>query len=332
MTLPRDRNRRTLAASGPIARATVAGLATVAGVEPRTAGTLTGTTAYVLWGLLTLYWHELTGLDAIGLIGWRITWSVVVLGLALTVTRRWRDLRPVLGDRRLLGRITLASVMLATNWTVYVWCVTHGRVVETALGYFLAPIGLVVVGVVAFHEPLDRAKRAALALATVAVVVLAVGSGTPPVLALVLAGTWTVYGVLKKSVPLPVLESLAAECLVLFPAAVLLLVGVQVAGPGSLHGATTLQMVLVPLTGIVTTVPLLLFAHAAPRVPLATLGWLQYSVPTINLALGVLVYGEPMPWWRVLGFALVWVGLACITVDTLRHRARSEVVPTLEGA
>lgn len=115
MTLPRDRNRRTLAASGPIARATVAGLATVAGVEPRTAGTLTGTTAYVLWGLLTLYWHELTGLDAIGLIGWRITWSVVVLGLALTVTRRWRDLRPVLGDRRLLGRITLASVMLATN-------------------------------------------------------------------------------------------------------------------------------------------------------------------------------------------------------------------------
>jgi chloramphenicol-sensitive protein RarD len=166
------------------------------------------------------------------------------------------------------------------------------------------------------------------------VLVLAIGYGTPPVFALLMAATWTVYGVLKKSVPLAVLESLGAECLVLLPVAVAMLVGLQLGGPGSLHGASTLQLLLVPLTGVVTTVPLLLFAHAAPRVPLATLGWLQYSVPTINLALGVLVYGESMPWWRTLGFALVWVGLACITVDTLRQRSSvaGEIVPTLEGA
>lgn len=281
---------------------------------------LTGAAAYVLWGLLTLYWHELTGLDAIGLIGWRIVWSVVVLGIALTVTRRWTDLRPVFADRRLALRITTASVMLAINWTSYVWCVTHGRVIETALGYFLSPIGLVLAGVIVYRERLRTSQRVALGLAALAVVVLGVGYGAPPVFALLMAGTWTAYGMLKKSVPLPVLESLAAECLVLLPVAVAILVVMQLAGPGSLHGASTLQLVLVPLTGIVTTVPLLLFAHAAPRIPLTTLGWLQYSVPTINFLLGVLVYGEAMPAWRVAGFALVWIGLCLITVDAVRNR------------
>jgi len=287
-------------------------------VDERRAGILTGAAAYVLWGLLTLYWHELSGLNAFGLIGWRITWSVVVLGIALTITRRWADLRPVLRDRALLARIVAASVALAINWTSYVWCVTHGRVIETALGYFLSPIGLVVAGV--YHEHLRTAQRVALGLAAAAVVVLGVGYGAPPVFALLMATTWTAYGMLKKSVPLPVLESLAAECLALLPVALLMLVGMQVFGPGSLHGASTLQLVLVPLTGVVTTVPLLLFAHAAPRVSLGTLGWLQYSVPTINLALGVLVYNEAMPAWRIAGFALVWIGLACITVDALRNR------------
>lgn len=290
-------------------------------MDERRAGTLTGAAAYVLWGLLTLYWHELTGLNAFGLIGWRITWSVVLLGLALTIARRWSDLRPVLRDRSLAIRLVAASVALAVNWTSYVWCVTHGRVIETALGYFLSPIGLVIAGVLVYHESLRRAQRFALGLAGIAVVVLAVGYGAPPVFALLMAGTWTAYGMLKKSVPLPVLEGLAAECLALLPIALLMLIGMQVFGPGSLHGASTLQLVLVPLTGVVTTVPLLLFAHAAPRVPLATLGWLQYSVPTINLALGVLVYGEAMPAWRIAGFALVWLGLALITVDALRSRA-----------
>jgi chloramphenicol-sensitive protein RarD len=290
-------------------------------VDERRAGTLTGAAAYVLWGLLTLYWHELTGLDAFGLIGWRITWSVVVLGVALTLTRRWSDLRPLRHDRALAWRVLAASLALSVNWTSYVWCVTHGRVVETALGYFLSPIGLVLAGVVVYHEPLRAAPRVALGLAAVAVVVLAAGYGAPPVFALLMASTWTVYGLLKKSVPLPVLESLAAECLVLLPVAVLVLVGMEASGAGSLHGASTAQLVLVPLTGLVTTVPLLLFAHAAPRVPLATLGWLQYSVPTINLALGVLVYGEAMPAWRVVGFGLVWVGLALISFDAFRSRS-----------
>ncbi len=287
----------------------------------RRTATVAGAAAYVLWGLLTLYWHELSGLDAFGLIAWRITWSVVVLGLALTIRHRWSDLRPVLEDRSLALRIVAAGVVLSANWTAYVWCVTHGRVIETALGYFLSPIGLVVAGVVVFKERLRTPTRVALVLAAVAVVVLAAGYGAPPYFALLMAVTWTAYGVLKKSVPLPVLESLAAECLVLLPVAIVTLLVLAGTGAGSLAGASTLQLVLVPLTGVVTTVPLLLFAHAAPRIPLATLGWLQYSVPTINLALGVFLYEEPMPAWRLAGFSLVWIGLIIIGVDALQQRA-----------
>ncbi len=280
-------------------------------------GVVAGATAYVLWGVLTLYWHELRGLDAFGLISWRIVWSVAVLAVALLVTRRWRALLGVASDRGLALRVVVAAFMLTCNWTTYVWCVTHGRVIETALGYFLSPIGLVAAGVVAYHERLRASQRVALALAVVAVVVLTIGYGAPPVFALVLATTWTVYGVLKKTVPLGVLESLMAECLVVAPFAVVFLV----LHP-SLQGASTLQRALVPCTGLVTTVPLLLFAYAAPRVPLATLGWLQYSVPTINLLLGVFLYDEAMPTWRLVGFALVWIGLAVMAVDTVRRGRR----------
>jgi chloramphenicol-sensitive protein RarD len=292
-------------------------------------GLLSGHAAYVLWGLLTLYWHELTGLDAFGLIAWRIVWSVVVLAILLTALQRWAGVGEVLRGRKVLPT-TIAAVALATNWTTYVWCVTHGRVVDTALGYFLSPIGLVIAGVVSFHEHLRRAQVIALSLCGAAVVVLAVGYGSPPYLALLIAVSWTFYGVAKKRAALPPVEGLTAETLVLAPAAIAVLLAMQPGG-GSLEGATTLQFVLVPLTGIVTTTPLLLFAYAAHRVKLTTLGWLQYWVPSINLVLGVAVYGESMPAWRAAGFALVWAALALITVDGVRAaRAAPTAEPPVE--
>lgn len=293
-------------------------------------GLVTGNLAYILWGLLTLYWHELTGLDAFGLIAWRIVWSVVVLAVLLSVMKRWSDLRGVLTRRR-IGPITVAAIALAANWTTYVWCVTHGHVVEAALGYFLAPIGLVVAGVVMFHEQLRRAQVVALVLCGLAVVVLAVGYGSPPWFALLIAVSWTTYGVSKKRAALPPLEGLSAETLVLAPLAVVLLLVLQGGGSPSLEGATTLQVALVPLTGVATTVPLLLFAYSARRIPLAMLGWLQYWVPTINLVLGVAVYDESMPAARIAGFALVWVALALITIDGLRAaRATAGATPPVE--
>jgi chloramphenicol-sensitive protein RarD len=298
-------------------------------VDDERRGFLTGNLAYVLWGLLTLYWHELTGLDAFGLIAWRIIWSVVVLAVLLSFSRRWAKVGPLLRGRRAVT-VGLTSIALATNWTTYVWCVTHGHVIETALGYFLAPIGLVLSGVLLFHERLRRAQVVALLLCGVAVVVLAIGYGSPPWFALLIMVSWTAYGVLKKREGLPPLEGLAAETLMLTPIAVVVLVALQIGGAGSLDGASTWQLVLVPLTGIATTVPLLLFAHAARRVPLVSLGWMQYWVPSINLVLGVAVYGESMPDWRIAGFALVWVALALITADGFRASRASPGAPPVE--
>jgi chloramphenicol-sensitive protein RarD len=170
----------------------------------------------------------------------------------------------------------------------------------------------------------------ALVLCGIAVVVLAAGYGSPPYFALLIAVSWTVYGVSKKRAALPPLEGLAAETLVLLPVAVILLVVMQTGGSPSLGGASTLQLVLVPFTGIVTTVPLLLFAYSARRIPLAMLGWLQYWVPSINLVLGVAVYDEAMPAWRAAGFALVWIALALITVDGIRAARAEPATPPVE--
>jgi chloramphenicol-sensitive protein RarD len=298
-------------------------------VDDERRGLLSGHAAYVLWGLLTLYWHELTGLDAFGLIAWRIVWSVVVLAILLSALRRWIGVGDAFASRRILPT-AVAALALATNWTTYVWCVTHGRVVDTALGYFLSPIGLVVAGVVAFHEQLRRAQVAALVLCGAAVVVLAVGYGSPPYLALLIAVTWTIYGVAKKRVSSAPVEGLMAETLVLAPVALVLLLAMQPGG-GSLDGASALQFALIPFTGVVTVTPLLLFAYAAHRVKLTTLGWLQYWVPSINLVLGVWAYDESMPAWRAAGFGLVWAALALITVDGVRAaRAAPAAAPPVE--
>lgn len=299
-----------------------------------------GLAAYVLWGLLTIYWKELSGLSAVELIGQRILWSALLLLAVLAVTRRWSVLDPFPRDAHLVGRIAVAAVLLAVNWTTYVWCVTHDNVVETALGYFIAPLGTVVIGVTVLREHLRRAQGVALGLAALAVVVLTLGYGRVPVFALILGATWACYGLLKRLVPLNALGSLTAETLLLLPAALVVVGAFEASGDGILRTGTTAQVALVALSGVVTATPLLLFAAAAKRVPFTTLGPLQYAVPTINLLLGVAVYHEPMPAWRLAGFALVWAGLAIFTVDSVRaarrsrapHRPEPELSPVpLEG-
>ena len=300
-------------------------------MERHRLGITSGLSAYVLWGLLTIYWKELTGLDAFGLIGQRIVWSVVLLVAVLAATRRLGELRPVLAQRALVVRTAAASMLLAVNWTCFVWAVTHGNVVETALGYVMAPLGIVVLGVVVLREHLRVAQRVALALAVVAVAVLTAGYGRVPWLALVLAVTWSAYGLLKKTVSLDPLMSLTAETVVLAPLALGVIVLTSALGHDVVTQASTTQLVLVPLAGVVTAVPLLLFAAAAHRVPLTTLGPLQYAVPIINFVLGVAIYDEAMPGWRLVGFALVWVALVVSTVDALRATRVRGAAPELEA-
>jgi chloramphenicol-sensitive protein RarD len=282
-------------------------------------GVAAGVGAYVLWGLLTVYWKALRGFSAVELIGYRVVSSVLLLTVMLLIARRLRPLVGALRDRRLLGRITIAALLLTANWTSYVWAVLHDNVMETALGYFMAPLGTMLIGVVILGERLRATQRVAVVLAVAAVVVLTIGYGRVPWIALILAATWSIYGLFKKRVPLPPQESLAAETFVLLIPAVALVVWGAAQTSGVPATADAWHGILILLSGVVTTVPLLLFAHAARHVPFTLLGPMQYVVPTINFLLGWLVYGEELDGTRILGFVLVWLALVIITVDMVRH-------------
>ncbi|HUV11397.1 MAG TPA: EamA family transporter RarD [Acidimicrobiia bacterium] len=290
-------------------------------------GIISGLAAYVLWGLLTIYWKELSGLNAFGLIGQRVFWAVLFLGTILLLTGHTAELRSALRRRPLVLRAAGAAALLAVNWTSYVWAVTHDNVIETALGYFLAPLGTIALGVFVLRERLRPPQRVAITLAVGAVVLLGAGYGRVPWLALAIAISWSSYGLLKKTVPLGPRSSLMLELIVLLPCALIVIAVVNLAGDGVVAQASTTQLVLLPLTGVVTAVPLLLFAAAAHRIPLTTLGPLQYAVPAINFVLGVAFYDESMPTWRLAGFVLVWIALVVFTVDGVRA-ARSGAPPS----
>jgi chloramphenicol-sensitive protein RarD len=293
--------------------------------HPR-AGVVAGLVAYVVWGLLTIYWKQLDHFNAFELVGWRITASAVVMAAVLTLARRWPHLDIVRRDRALLGWATASALLLTVNWTSYVWAVVHGHVLETALGYFIAPLGTVTAGVLLLHEPLRAAQKVALALGAAAVVVLTTSYGQVPWLALLIAVSWTAYGYLKKRVPLTPVESMAAESFILLLPAVVLAVALSGGSHSIARSASHLELAYALLTGFATVGPLMLFAFAAQRVPLSILGPMQYIVPTMNFLIGWLHYHESLTPARVAGFALVWVGLAVLSVDGAR-RARAARVP-----
>jgi chloramphenicol-sensitive protein RarD len=285
-------------------------------------GVIAGISVYLIWGFLTLYWKLLRDFDPIELIGWRVASSGLILGAILTATRRWGSLRALRGNRPLLLRIAAAALLLTVNWTSYVWAVVHDQVIQTALGYFMAPLGTILIGVVVFHEHLRTAQRVAVALAVVAIVVLTISYGKVPWLALAIAASWSLYGWMKKQVPMSPLESMSAESFLLLVPAILAIAALSPDTSSVVRAASAGEVVLVLLTGVATAVPLMMFAWAAQRVPLTLLGPMQYTVPTINFLLGWLLYDEAMPASRLAGFALVWIGLVLVTVDTVR-RART---------
>jgi chloramphenicol-sensitive protein RarD len=287
--------------------------------DESTKGVRAAVAAYVVWGLLTIYWKELAAFDAFELIGWRIACAGVVMAIVVTLQSRWPALIAAARDRRTLGRVTVAALLLTANWTSYVWAVVNGRVIEAALGYFMAPLGTMLLGIVVLHEHAGRLQRLALACAAASVVVLTISYGRPPVLAFVIAVSWSLYGLCKRRVALSPAESLAGETFLLtVPAAVLAVVLGFTIDDSIPATASAPEWILVLLTGVVTAVPLLLFAFAAQRVPLTLLGGLQYLVPIINFLLGWLLYDEAMPADRLVGFALIWAALAAVTADRWR--------------
>ena len=286
-------------------------------------GVAYGLGAYITWGLLTIYWKFLKDFNAFELIGWRVVTSSIILLTVIIYTKRLRSLVTALRDPKLCLRIALASILLSINWTTYVWAVVHENVIETALGYFISPLATMIIGFAVLREPIRSAHRAVIAFAGIAVVILTYSYGRPPYLALIIAGSWSIYGYLKKQVPLSSLESLSAEVLMLLVPAIGILIWGFNRSDSVKNIATTTQWTFVLFTGLMTAIPLLLFGAASRRVRLSLLGPMQYLVPTFNFFLGWLAYNEKLDTTRLVGFAFVWFGLVILITDSVKSSKNS---------
>jgi chloramphenicol-sensitive protein RarD len=287
-------------------------------------GVAYGAAAYLIWGLFPLYWPLLEPAGSVEILAHRIVWSLVFVLGVLAVTRSWAWIGPLLADRVSMRRMVLAAVLIAGNWCLYIWGVNNEHVVETSLGYFINPVVTVMIGVLVLRERLRPVQWAAIALGTVAVLVLTVDYGRPPWIALGLAFSFATYGLLKKQVGTRVgaVQSLTVETAVLFLPALGWLLYLESTGAGQLGHSGVGHGMLLASAGVATAIPLLFFAAAARRVPLSVLGMLQYLAPVLQFLTGVLVYDEPMPASRLAGFALVWAALVLLTAESLRHRRR----------
>jgi chloramphenicol-sensitive protein RarD len=301
-------------------------------VDERRIGVGAGLGAYVLWGVFPLYFPLLEPAGGLEIVAHRVVWSLLVVGLLLTVRRGWAQVRSTITDRRALLVLAAAAVLIAVNWLVYVYAVNSGHVVEASLGYFINPLVSVVLGVVVFRERLRRLQWVAVGIAVVAVVVLTVDYGRPPWIALTLATSFGLYGLMKKLVRVEAAPGLFVETAVVFVPALAVIGFLERSGDAAFAHAGVGHAFLLVSSGLATAVPLLLFAAATRRVPLSTVGLLQYVTPLMQLSIGVFLYGEPMPAPRLAGFAIVWLALAVFTADSVRQahttrRAAAAPVP-----
>ncbi|WP_394552938.1 EamA family transporter RarD [Agromyces sp. MMS24-JH15] len=286
--------------------------------------------AYVLWGFLPIYFIALAPTGPFEVVAWRILLSLVFCALLLAVTRSWRPLLALVRDRRIVLTMGLAGVLIFINWQTYVYATLNDQVVEASLGYFINPIVTVFLGVLVLRERLSAAQWTAVGISLVAVVVLAVGYGQLPWIALALAFSFGLYGLIKKRVGprVDAVSGLTLETVWLAPVAVVQLVAVAATTGLTMGTVSPWHTVLLCSAGAITAIPLLLFAAASRRLALTHMGFIQYFAPFIQFLVGVVILQEPMPPERWVGFGLVWVALVVLTVDLVRgaRAARRTVV------
>jgi chloramphenicol-sensitive protein RarD len=286
-----------------------------------------GLGAYLLWGLFPLYFPLLEPAGWVEILAQRMVWSLVVVAILLAVSKGFSGVRAVLRDPPRLLRLTAAGMLILVNWGVYIWGVNAGHVVECSLGYFINPLFTILLGVIALKERLRAAQWVAVGIGTVAVLVIAIDYGRPPWIALSLAASFGLYGFMKKQARTPAAESLFIETSIQFVPAVIALTVIDLHGDLAFghHGAG--NTLLLASAGLVTAVPLLMFAGATQRLPLSVLGLLQYLTPVLQFVVGVGIRHEHVPFAEFVGFVLVWIALIILTADMLRHHRASRERP-----
>jgi chloramphenicol-sensitive protein RarD len=278
-------------------------------------GILAGIGAYTLWGLFPIYWRLLEQDPAVEILAHRMVWSLVFVAVILTLQREWRWLGEALHNSRILVTYTIAAILLSLNWYTYIWAVNAGYVVEASLGYFINPLVNFLLGVVFFREKLRGWQVAAVVLAGLGVVYLTVSYGSLPWISLVLAFTFGMYGLIKKTAALESMHGFSLETLVLFLPALGYLFYREASGVGAFINQGVLITLLLILAGPVTSIPLLMFGYAARKIPLSMLGFIQYITPTLQFLLGIFVYFEPFPKARLVGFCIIWLALLVYSLE-----------------
>lgn len=284
--------------------------------------------AYILWGFLPVYWKALQTVPALQILNHRVVWSLIFLAGILLVRRNWEPLRAALGSPRILLIYLVTSCLLGVNWLTYIWGVNEGFIVETSLGYFINPLVSVLLGVIFLREKLRLWQWFPVGLAALGVLYLTISYQALPWIALVLAFTFGLYGLVKKIAPLGSLHSLALETALLFLPSLGYLLWAEAQGMGAFgHTGWTTSLLLV-FTGVVTALPLLLFGAGARLIPLSLIGLLQYMAPTIQFLIGVLIYGEPFTPQRMIGFGIIWAALVIYSLEGVLNKQRA---PRLDG-
>lgn len=285
-------------------------------MSERQRGLVYGVLAYGLWGLAPAFWKQLAHVDAPELLAHRAVWGLVTFGLLVLVAGQRAVLMQAVRDRKLLGLMAVSGALLALNWGIFVWAAIRGHLLEASLGYFINPLISVAIGTLVLRERLTRLQWIAIALAAIGVGVLTWRAGRVPYISLLLAGTFGVYGLIRKQAKVDALVGSAIETAMLVPVAIAYLVIDR--AHGVLGHGTVGDHLLVISTGVVTAVPLILFTSAARRLPLSTVGFLQYLAPTGQFLLAVLAYGEPLAHEKLVAFGFIWVALVVFSINLVR--------------
>lgn len=285
-------------------------------------GILSAALAFLCWGLFPLYFHALNEVPPTQILVHRVVWSLLFLMIVLTVRRQWGWIRPLLGQPRVIASFAVSSLLLSGNWLLYIWAVNNGHVIESSLGYFINPLVNVMLGYVVLKERMRAGQWAAIALAAAGVAWLAWDAGRMPWIALVLAASFGLYGLMRKTAKLGALEGLSFETMLLFPFALGYVVWLTMnADNAFINTASDTTRWLLVAAGPITAIPLLLFAAGARKIPLSVLGLLQYIGPTIQFALGIFLFHEAFTSGKLVGFLMIWSALALYAAEGLWKRS-----------
>lgn len=291
-------------------------------------GVLYGAAAYLMWGFFPIYFKALQVVSSLQIMMHRVVWSFIFVMLLIILRKEWPRFKESLNKPRVLLTYTLTAVLLAANWLIYIYGVNSGQIVETSLGYFINPLLSVALGVIILRERLRPLQWIPIGLATLGVIYLTLQYGSPPWIALALAFSFGMYGLIKKIAPLGALHGLSLETGIIFLPALLYLLFADSQGYGAFGHLGWNVTILLAFVGVITALPLLLFGMAARSIPLSLLGILQYIAPTVQFLLGIFLFQEPFPFSLLIGYSIIWLALIIFTVEGAHERRKRSVTAT----